>query len=109
MHHKSGFAILLSLQVKANGLIVFVPKYGIEGPIYLTEKQDKNAKQQQQQEQWLLDEERQTVRSVDGRQCFTVFGKCAVRITVEEGAGHRRSLVLQLASRELVPEAERVG
>ena len=25
-------------QVKANGLIVFVPKYGIEGPVYLTAK-----------------------------------------------------------------------
>lgn len=24
-----------SLQVRANGLIVFVPKYGIEGPVYL--------------------------------------------------------------------------
>jgi exosome complex exonuclease DIS3/RRP44 len=99
---------MLCLQVKANGLIVFVPKYGIEGPIYLTEKQDKNTKQQQQ-EQWLLDEERQTVRSADGRQSFTIFGKCAVRITVEEGAGHRRALVLQLAPRDLVPEAERVG
>lgn len=75
--------------MKANGLIVFVPKYGIEGPIYLTEKQDKNSKQQQQPEQWLLDEERKTVRSADGRQSFTVFGKCAVRITVEERTGHR--------------------
>lgn len=24
------------LQVKANGLVVFVPKYGIEGPVYLS-------------------------------------------------------------------------
>ena len=36
------------LQVKANGLIVFVPKYGIEGPVFLTPRDD-SAKQQQQQ------------------------------------------------------------
>jgi predicted metal-dependent RNase len=25
-------------QVRTNGVVVFVPKYGIEGPVYLTEK-----------------------------------------------------------------------
>ena len=30
------FTFVLATQVKANGLIVFVPKYGIEGPVYLT-------------------------------------------------------------------------
>lgn len=28
---------MVQLQVRANGLIVFVPKYGIEGPVYLEE------------------------------------------------------------------------
>ena len=57
----------------------------------------------------MLDEEQQTVRSVDGRVSFSVFGKCAVRISVKEGAAHRRQLVLELAPREEVPEVERVG
>ncbi len=26
------------LQVRQNGIIIFVPKYGIEGPVYLTAK-----------------------------------------------------------------------
>ena len=25
-------------QVRTNGVVVFVPKYGIEGPVYLTDK-----------------------------------------------------------------------
>lgn len=28
------------MQVRANGLIVFVPKYGIEGPVYLDDDDD---------------------------------------------------------------------
>jgi exosome complex exonuclease DIS3/RRP44 len=30
------------MQVKQNGLVVFVPKYGIEGPVYLTPKDAAN-------------------------------------------------------------------
>ena len=51
--HASGFLLpqMLQLltswtvvpQVRANGLIVFVPKYGIEGPIYLTKKDSKSS------------------------------------------------------------------
>lgn len=75
-------------QVKANGLVVFVPKFGIEGPVYLVAKDAVN----NQQQQYILDEEKQTVMSADGRTRFTVFDKCAVRISVEEGASHRWAL-----------------
>lgn len=46
--------------MRANGFIVFVPKYGIEGPVYLTEKgADAEAA-------WTMDEAKQTVTSTDG-------------------------------------------
>lgn len=110
-------------KVKANGLVVFVPKYGIEGPVYLAGPKDKNnhnpttappaAVQPPPTDgrglQYILDEEAQTVRSTDGSVAFSVFDKCAVRISVEVGVAHRRSLVLQLVERGLVPESERVG
>jgi hypothetical protein len=70
--------------------VVFVPKYGIEGPVYLVPKDAAN----NQQQQYILDEEKQTVVSTDGRTRFTVFDKCAVRISVEEGASHRWALHL---------------
>jgi hypothetical protein len=47
--------LLLLLQVKQNGLVVFVPKYGIEGPVYLTPKDaanNANATQQVRLQQW---------------------------------------------------------
>ncbi len=107
---------VLTMQVKANGLIVFVPKYGIEGPVYLTPK-DKPQKGPRSapvaataaEEQFVLDEERQTVRSKDGRVAYTVFDKCAVRIKVEEGEGRRRQLVLALVDRAELPERELMG
>ncbi|GFR51506.1 hypothetical protein Agub_g13921 [Astrephomene gubernaculifera] len=117
-------------RVKANGLIVFVPKYGIEGPVYLTARDKNNAasgsgsgaadgpvgqqqqppqQQPQQRLQFLLDEEAQTVTSTDGSVRFAVFDKCAVRISVEEGEAHRRTLVLTLVDRAELPESERMG
>ncbi len=103
---------------------MFVPKYGIEGPVYLAGPKDKNnhnptttptasAAVQPPTDarglQYILDEEAQTVRSTDGSVCFSVFDKCAVRISVEVGVAYTRSLVLQLVDRGLVPESERVG
>lgn len=92
-------------QVKANGLIVFVPKYGIEGPVYLTPK-DNN---QPAEQQYILDEEKQCVVAVDGSSRYTVFDKCAVKIVVEEGQAHRRQLVVSLVNRDELPEAEKMG
>ncbi|KAG2423316.1 hypothetical protein HXX76_015463 [Chlamydomonas incerta] len=112
-------------KVKANGLVVFVPKYGIEGPVYLAPKLDKNnaaapaaasgsaagggAASGSGSRQFLLDEEAQTVTAADGSVRYSVFDKCAVRIAVEEGVAHRRSLVLTLVDRAELPDSERVG
>ncbi len=55
-------------QVRANGIIVFVPKYGIEGPVYLTEKgADEEAA-------WTMDEAAQALSAVDGSaKCVSCF------------------------------------
>jgi exosome complex exonuclease DIS3/RRP44 len=59
--------------------------------------------------QFVLDEEKQTVVSTDGSIRFAVFDKCAVRITVEEGASHRRSLLLALVPRSELPAGDQLG
>ena len=61
------------LQVRANGLIVFIPKFGIEGVVHLNPKEDK--KGPPAAGSFKLDEERQTVASPDGSLAFTVFDK----------------------------------
>lgn len=107
-------------QVRANGLIVFVPKYGIEGPVYLTEKPAGAASapaaapahaahSADAAPDYVLDEEKQTVTSKDGVVRFTVFDMAAVRITVAEGAAHRRQLLLELVDRALLPESEKAA
>jgi exosome complex exonuclease DIS3/RRP44 len=89
--------------------VVFVPRYGIEGPLFLTEKEGEaaaaDAQQQQQQPQFVLDEDKQTLVAADGSVRYSVFDKCAVRISVVEGAARRRSIKMALIPRsELAPE-----
>lgn len=124
-------------QVRSNGLIVFVPKYGIEGPVYLDDAAATAAAAGADggssgsgagaggssgsgkarrgvgaappaDSQYVYDEEKQTVHSRDGRLAFTVFDPCAVRICVEEAAGNRRTLVLRLVDRGELPDSERM-
>lgn len=105
----------LPVQVRANGLIVFVPKYGIEGPVYLDDGKPaaegdggSSSTAAAADGAYVYDEEKQSVRSADGSVAFTVFDPCAVRIAVEEAAGNRRQLVLRLVPRSELPEAERM-
>lgn len=114
-------------KVRANGLIVFVPKYGIEGPVYLEEAAaaaaavadgggasggagggSRKKVVSAADSNYVYDEEKQTVRSKDGGTHYTVFDKCAVRICVEETHGNRRHLVLRLVPRSELPASEQM-
>ena len=55
-----------------------------------------------------FDEETQTL-SKDGQVIYSVFMPCGVSISVEEGIGHRKRLVLSLIDRAVLPVAERIG
>ncbi len=101
-HHATHNNPLLQPQVKANGMVMFVPKYGIEGPVYFQGKDDS----MEEAPQYLVDEAAQTVSTADGTLLYTIFDKAAVRISVREGFGHRRQLVLELASRDDIPMNE---
>ena len=65
------------MQVRANGLIVFVPKFGIEGLVYLVNK-DAPRENLQDATDYVLDEEKQTVKSKDGAVTFTVSGQTSL-------------------------------
>ena len=103
------------LQVRANGLVVFVPKYGIEGPVYLTEKAKAASMQglgrgdpaaKSGGEDFQLDEDQQMIASKDSAVRIRIFDKAAVRISIVEGTGHRRQLLLQLVEQSLLPPSE---
>lgn len=60
-----------SVQVRSNGLIVFVPKFGIEGPVFLTSKED-SKNDAADKSDYVLDEELQTIKSQKEDASFTV-------------------------------------
>jgi len=87
-------------KVKSNGVLVFVPKFGIEGTVLLL----------QEENQYKLDEESQELRRVtDNSLAYKIFDCCAVKIYVKEGIGRRRTLVLDLVPRSMLPESEKMA
>ena len=88
-------------RVKSNGLIVFVPKFGIEGTVILQQEGDER--------QYIFDEDAQTLsRASDGTLMYRIFDPCAVGIYVQEGVGRRRTLMLELESRDALPASEKM-
>ncbi|OAE18374.1 hypothetical protein AXG93_1783s1030 [Marchantia polymorpha subsp. ruderalis] len=79
------------VRIKSNGLIVFVPKFGIEGPVYLTGKKDKK-----DESDWIVNEQSQTTESRDGKYRFKVLDKLVVHIEVVEPQPNRPKLQLTL-------------
>jgi len=89
-------------RVKKNGLIVFVPKFGIEGTVLLHDSGESGT-----QGALLFDEEAQILRRAsDNKILYRIFDCCAVKIFVKEGIGRRRVLVLDLIPRESLPASE---
>jgi len=112
-HGRSVLADARVLKLRTNGIIVFVPKYGIEGPVMLSLKGGDQGKQDKDSNaaegatnEFLLEDDGQSMVSRDGKQRFRVFDKIAVQIRVEETTGRRRHLVLNLVPRETLPESE---
>ncbi|KAK9797008.1 hypothetical protein WJX73_004308 [Symbiochloris irregularis] len=90
-------------KVRSKGVIVFIPKYGIEGTIHLTPKAEDGS---EPPAEYTMDEQKQTIRHCDGQLALTVFDKVAVKIQIVTGVAHRRSLSLEWMSRDELPESE---
>ncbi|CAI5992066.1 unnamed protein product [Closterium sp. NIES-64] len=97
------------VMVRSNGLIVFVPKYGIKGPVYLVPKEPHKGKAaavaaankldgNAPSSDWVVDEKSQTVESKDGKRRFKVLDIVTVHIEVIEPQPNRPKLSLTLVS-----------
>lgn len=85
-------------RVKSNAIIVFIPKFGLEGSIMLEED-----------ESFVLDEESQSLKKKsDATIAYKIFDPCAVKIQIQEGFGKRQSLVLRLVSRDLLSPEDKM-
>lgn len=87
--------------MRSNGLIVFIPKYGIEGTVVLTPKDSAMS-----DSEWIMNEDKQVVTARQGQEAFTVFDKIAVKISIVVGAAYRRQLSLEWIDRKHLPDSE---
>ena len=77
------------IRVRANGLIVFVPKFGIEAPVLFDDEEEEGGKKA------VLDEDAMTVTTKAGK-TWKVFDACRVCIKIEELAAGRSRLAIKI-------------
>ncbi|XP_062144128.1 exosome complex exonuclease RRP44 homolog A isoform X2 [Alnus glutinosa] len=78
------------VKIRANGFIVFVPKYGIEGPVYLTPRSEKGSGE------WYVDEQQQKIKKMDGSLSYNVLQTVQIHMEVVEPQPNRPKLQLSL-------------
>ncbi|KAL8034826.1 hypothetical protein ABFX02_12G056000 [Erythranthe guttata] len=78
------------LKIRSNGFIVFVPKYGIEGPVHLM------ARGQKEGGKWIVDEQQQKIKKIDGQDSYGVLQTVRIHMEVVEPQPNRPKLQLTL-------------
>ncbi|PIN23397.1 Exosomal 3'-5' exoribonuclease complex, subunit Rrp44/Dis3 [Handroanthus impetiginosus] len=78
------------LKIRSNGFIVFVPKYGIEGPVYLMPRGGKGGGE------WIIDEQQQKIKKVNGEASYGVLQSVRIHMEVVEPQPNRPKLELTL-------------
>ncbi|KAL3845034.1 hypothetical protein ACJIZ3_002437 [Penstemon smallii] len=78
------------LKIRSNGFIVFVPKYGIEGPVYLVSGGQKGGGD------WIIDEQQQKIKKIDGEVSYGVLQTVQIHMEVVEPQPNRPKLQLTL-------------
>ncbi|CAI0404594.1 unnamed protein product [Linum tenue] len=83
------------VKIRSNGFIVFVPKYGIEGPVYLTPKGEKGGSSGGE---WFVDEQQQKIKKMDGSVSYGILQAVKIQLEVAEPQPNRPKLQLTLVS-----------
>ncbi|CAJ1974555.1 unnamed protein product [Sphenostylis stenocarpa] len=81
------------VKIRSNGFFVFVPKYGIEGPIYLTKAEKGSEKRSGE---WYVDEQQQKIKKMDGSLSYSVLQTVQIHMEVVEPQPNRPKLQLTL-------------
>lgn len=78
------------MRLRSNGFFVFVPKFGIEGPVYLTPRGEKGSGE------WFVDEQQQRIRKMDGSISYSVLQTVRIHLEIVEPQPNRPKLELKL-------------
>ncbi|CAN1316739.1 Exosome complex exonuclease RRP44 homolog A [Linum perenne] len=84
------------VKIRSNGFIVFVPKYGIEGPVYLSPKSEKGSSGGGGE--WFVDEQQQKIKKMDGSVSYGILQAVKIHLEVVEPQPNRPKLQLTLLS-----------
>lgn len=77
------------VKIRSNGFFVFVPKYGIEGPVYLTKAEKGSG-------EWYVDDQQQKIKKMDGSLSYSVLQTVQIHMEVVEPQPNRPKLQLTL-------------
>ncbi|XP_061371864.1 exosome complex exonuclease RRP44 homolog A-like [Gastrolobium bilobum] len=77
------------VKIRSNGFFVFVPKYGITGPVYLTRAEKGGG-------EWYVDEQQQKIKKMDGSLSYSMLQTVKIHIEVVEPQPNRPKLQLTL-------------
>ncbi|XP_061359915.1 exosome complex exonuclease RRP44 homolog A-like isoform X2 [Gastrolobium bilobum] len=64
------------VKIRSNGFFVFVPRYGITGPVYLTPRAEKGGGE------WYVDEQQQKIKKIDGSLSYSMLQKVKIHMEV---------------------------
>ncbi|KAM5547021.1 exosome complex exonuclease RRP44 [Rosa sericea] len=78
------------VRIRSNGFFVFVPQFGIEGPVYLTPRGEKGSGE------WFVDEQQQKIRKMDGSISYSVLQTVRIHLEIVEPQPNRPKLELKL-------------
>lgn len=78
------------VKIRSNGFFVFVPKFGIEGPVYLTTRAEKGSGE------WYVDEQEQKIKKMDGSFSYSILQTVQIHLEVVEPQPNRPKLQLTL-------------
>ncbi|XP_064607624.1 DIS3-like exonuclease 1 isoform X2 [Liolophura sinensis] len=93
-------------QLRANGFLVFIPRYGIKGPVYLRSKEGQVVYiSETEQPEWTSGTVQRswtsvTVDSVLGSHTYNLFDHVTVKLSLQLSHAHPSSLRLDLVSNE---------
>ncbi|KAI5437876.1 hypothetical protein KIW84_023843 [Lathyrus oleraceus] len=78
------------VNIRSNGFFVLVPKYRIEGPVYLTTRDEKGSGE------WYVDEQEQKIKKMDGSSSYNILQTVQIHMEVVEPQPNRPKLQLTL-------------
>ncbi|XP_064620645.1 DIS3-like exonuclease 1 [Lineus longissimus] len=100
-------------QIKANGMIVFIPRYGMKGPVYLKDKSGqvvyltRDGTIERTGGNLVREEDRIAVNCSFGSQTYRLFDHVVVRIVLRDSHAHACSVSLELVSNRCGPKGSK--